>query len=230
MRAGQIALVGGDEFSTGCEKADVEILRQSSSVRPKVVIVPTAAAAQNPIQAASNGMVYFSSLGSESSVAMILEKSDACNMKLIAALDEADLVYLTGGDPVHLINTFRNSPMVDALSDVLDRGGSVVGSSAGAMALCSLVKYHNWIDGLGLITGVSVIPHHEGHDPHEIATELKQGIPDGTIVLGIDSMTTCLNRSGSWKILGSGSVTIYKSHGWSKYAEEDSADFRASLQ
>ncbi len=37
---GQLALVGGDEFRTGCEEMDREIMRASGHDPAKVVIVP----------------------------------------------------------------------------------------------------------------------------------------------------------------------------------------------
>ena len=45
---GRLALVGGDEFRTGCETMDAAILDATGSSNPAVLIVPTAAAFENP--------------------------------------------------------------------------------------------------------------------------------------------------------------------------------------
>ena len=60
---GIIGLVGGDEFRPGCEGMDRTILETTGVRRPSLLVVPTAAAGENPSRAASNGVAYFSSLG-----------------------------------------------------------------------------------------------------------------------------------------------------------------------
>ena len=42
--AGRMALVGGDDFRSGCEETDSEILKATAKSRPRVLIIPTAAA------------------------------------------------------------------------------------------------------------------------------------------------------------------------------------------
>ena len=50
--AGSIALVGGDEFRSTCEEMDRHILTTiPRGSLPKVLIVPTAAASDNPVMA-----------------------------------------------------------------------------------------------------------------------------------------------------------------------------------
>ncbi len=72
------------------------------------------------------------------------------------------MVYLTGGDPWYLVQSLRGSATVEALKHVMERGGIVAGSSAGAMALCQWVRGRGsgWQEGLGLVPGVAVIPRH----------------------------------------------------------------------
>ena len=115
MSLRKIALVGGDEFRRGCEAMDTTILEATGARRPRVSVVPTAAAAQNPAKAASNGVSYFSSLGADASAVMALGPADAADPGLIAPLAQADVVYLTGGDPAHLLRTLRGSLLLDAL-------------------------------------------------------------------------------------------------------------------
>ena len=62
--AGLIALVGGNEFRPDCEPMDRALLARLGST-PKVVIVPTAAAHENPRLAADNGVHYFRRLGAQ---------------------------------------------------------------------------------------------------------------------------------------------------------------------
>ena len=181
---GLIALVGGDEFRRGCEAMDAVILEATGARRPRVSIVPTAAAAQNPAKAASNGVSYFSALGADASVVMALGPADSADPDLMAPLEHADVVYLAGGDPAHLLNTLRDSLLLDALHGALARGAVVAGSSAGAMVLGSRMRYRGWREALGVVDRVTVLPHHERADPVAVAAELAGEAPPGQTVPG----------------------------------------------
>ena len=60
---GRLTLVGGDEFRSGCEAMDAAILAATGKSSPVVLIVPTAAAFENPARAADNGVRHFQGLG-----------------------------------------------------------------------------------------------------------------------------------------------------------------------
>lgn len=210
MSVRKIALVGGDEFRRGCEAMDAAILEATGSRRPRVSIVPTAAAEQNPAKAAANGVSWFSALGADVSAVMALGPADAADPDLLAPLAEADLVYLTGGDPAHLLNTLRGSLLLAALRDALARGAVVAGSSAGAMVLGSRMRYRGWSDALGVVDGVTVLPHHERAEPDVVAAGMAGEAPPGQTVLGIDAMTACADTGHGWRVLGTGAVTVYR--------------------
>ncbi len=222
MSVRRIALVGGDEFRHGCEAMDAAILEATGARRPRVSIVPTAAAAQNPAKAASNGVSWFSALGADASAVMALGPADAADPDLLAPLERADVVYLTGGDPAHLLRTLRGSLLLAALRDALARGAVLAGSSAGAMVLGSRMRYRGWSDALGIMKGVTVLPHHERADPDVVAAELAGEAPPGQTVLGIDAMTACFGAGNGWTALGPGAVTVYKDGAWRRYADGDS--------
>ncbi len=216
MAVGRIALVGGDEFRRGCEGMDAAILKSTGVDRPRVSIVPTAA--QNPAKAASNGVSHFSALGAEASAVMVLGPADAADADLIAPLDEADVIYLAGGDPSHLLETLQGSVLLDRLRAALARGAVVAGSSAGAMVMGSRMRFRSWTDALGIVDGVAVLPHHERAAPDRVAAELTGQAPPRQILLGIDAMTGCFGAGDDWRVLGPGSVTVYEGGAWSRYS------------
>ena len=55
---GVVALMGGNEFREDCIPLDQELLSLAKQPH-RVVIVPTAAAFENPRKAAENGIRYF---------------------------------------------------------------------------------------------------------------------------------------------------------------------------
>ncbi len=216
--AGHIALVGGDEFLKGCEAMDRALLDATGRDGPKVLIIPTAAADQNPSKAAANGVAYFSSLGADASELMVLDAVQASDVELLIPVDSADVLYFTGGSPSHLLSVLEGSLLFERLEATLARGAIVAGSSAGAMVLGSWMRFRDWTETLGVVEGVAVLPHHERSDPATVAKQLESGTPSGVAVLGIDAMTGCLSGPDGWKVLGKGSVTLYANGGWRKFA------------
>ena len=215
--AGLVGLLGGDEFRPGCEEVDVALLGSTGVKRPRVLIVPTAAAAEDPSLAVSNGVRYLSHLGARAEALMVLAAADANDEHLISALDDADLVYLTGGDPLHLLQTLDGSFFVQKLRRAHDRGAVVVGSSAGAMVLGSWMRFRGWKRALDFVQGTAILCHHERSEPAKLAHELTGSAPAGVLVLGIDSKTGCVIGGEDWKALGPGAVTSYFQGRWKRY-------------
>ena len=214
----KVALVGGDEFRPGCEEMDREILAATGADRPSVLVVPTAAAHQRPDLAATNGVAYFSALGADASALMVLDRADARDAGFVSEIDSADLVYLTGGSPSHLLEVLADSPFLDSLVASLDRGAVLAGSSAGAMVVGSWMRYKGWSKALGLVPGTATLPHHERSDPVSVSRELSGSAPAGAVVLGIDARTGVLAVPEGWTVLGSGGVTAYVGEEWQRYA------------
>ena len=218
---GRIALVGGDEFRPGCEEMDGAILRAAGVERPSLLVLPTAAADQNPSKAASNGVSYFASLGADASPLMVLDGAHANDDELLAPVDEADVVYLTGGSPQRLLDVLRGSLLLEKLERALHRGAIVAGSSAGAMVMGEWMRFRGWRRALGVARGVATLPHHEGSDPDRVAQEMAASAPPGATVLGIDGRTGCLGGPSAWEVLGAGGATVYQGGSWRRYSAGD---------
>jgi cyanophycinase len=214
--SGQIAMVGGEEFRSGCEEMDREIMRASGKDPAIVVVVPTAAVT-GPAKAANDGATHFGALGGHASRLMLLERSHAEDPEFFGPAALADVVYFTGGSPDHLLETVRESPFWAALLVSLEGGAVLAGSSAGAMVMGSMMRRPSaggWVDALGLVPGVAVLPHHERRDQAETSKELQQSAPSGLTFLGIDARTGCLGTAGNWRVVGSGRVTVYQGSEW----------------
>ena len=224
---GRIALVGGDEFRPGCEPMDRALLEATGVRRPSLLVVPTAAATQNPSKAAANGVKYFSDLGADASALMVLDAAHANDEALLSAVEDADVVYLTGGNPTHLLDVLRGSTMLEKMDQALGRGAILAGSSAGAMVLGSWMRFRDWRPALGVVPAVATFPHHERADPDAVSKDLAESAPDGLVVLGIDAGAGCLSGPDGWRVLGAGRVTAYYGGVWSRYSPGDLISFEA---
>jgi len=148
---------------------------------------------------------------------MVMEREQADDAGFVLPSRDADVVYFTGGSPDHLLTTIKDSQLLTALLEMMDRDFVLAGSSAGAMVMGSMMRRPRaggWVEGLGLVPGVAVMPHHENRDPVETSRELEREGPSGLTVLGIDARTGCLGRPGAWKVVGSGKVTVYQDGEW----------------
>src|SRR5688572_16236282 len=111
---GLIALMGGNEFRADCREMDADLLAIVGVEQPKVVIIPTAANEHSQL-AVQNGIEYFKSLGATVSGSMILDRTGAESPALVQTLKDADVLYLTGGNPVYLLQALVGTLAEDAI-------------------------------------------------------------------------------------------------------------------
>ena len=216
---GEIGLVGGAEFREYCKDMDREIMRASGQHPARVLVIPTAAVA-GPAKAANDGVTHFASLGADAQRLMVLDQRQANDAAMVRAMAVAGVIYFTGGSPDHLLATLRDSKVLEAIQSALDKGALLAGSSAGAMVLGSLMRRPHsggWVEALGIVPGVAVLPHHDGRDPSETSQQLQGQAPADLTVFGIDEQTGCLGRPGHWRVVGAGNVTVYRGSVWAVY-------------
>lgn len=205
---GLIALVGGYEFRANCREMDRALLaRVGTSAR--ILVAPAAAAFEAPRQAANNGIQHLKRLGAKPHLLNVLRKEDAASDDYAAQVDKAQAVYFTGGDPVHLLETMRNSKVWNAVVALYERGGLVVGSSAGAMVFGGKMwtPGEGWRDGLGLVPGVAVVPHHATVSHRWGASQMAATLEPRVTLVGVDEATALLLPDHL--VLGEGEVTVY---------------------
>ena len=215
--AGKIALVGGDEFLPNCRQMDNELLEATGRVSPNVLIVPTAAAAERPTLAAQHGVQQFEALGARVMPLMVVTSEDADNDSLVSAAENADIIYLTGGNPAHLLDVLRGSLLLQRMLEELKRGLILAGSSAGAMVMGERMRFRQWGTALGVVPGVAVLPHHERSSRNQTLRDVSVETSGGLTVLGIDGATGCIRDGGAWRVLGTGSVTVYREGDWQRF-------------
>ena len=222
---GRLALVGGDEFRAGCEAMDAAIIAASGKASPVALIVPTAAAFENPARAADNGARHFAALGADAAPLMALNRQDAADPAIAAEIDAADIVYFTGGNPAHLLDALRESALLAAVRRGLSRGMILAGSSAGAMVLGSHMRFRGaWTPALGLAGNLAILPHHERADPAAAFADLWKSAPANlAAAVGVDGRTGIIREpaAGAWRVLGAGRATIYRRERWERAESGD---------
>jgi cyanophycinase-like exopeptidase len=194
---------------------DKTLLSMTDVEHPQVAIVPTAAD-EYPQLAARNGVTYFENLGAKATATMILQRSDAEQTSLVQVLRDSDVLYLTGGNPVYLLQTLVGTLAEDAIREHLRRGKIVVGSSAGAMLLADKMASRrlDWQKALGLVPRLGLLPHFEDIPQDEIDAR-REELEETVVLLAVDTATCCVGPSGDgdWQVLGEGRVGLYTASG-----------------
>ena len=220
--ARRILLVGGDEFRSSCAGMDRHMLQQTGQSTPRVAIIPTAAAHENPALAASNGVRHFTGLGASADGVDVVRRADAENPRIVAQLEGADVIYFTGGSPEHLRTVLAGSPLLEAVIAANQGGAIWAGSSAGAMVLGAVMRRPSSgspvSPALGIIPDVMVLPHHERSDPQAVTAQLSSRETVGLTVLGIDGGSGVMLDPEGATALGAGNVTVYQAGSWRRYA------------
>jgi len=207
--AGTLALVGGAEWQPGADY-DAELLERSGA--DEVLVLPTAAAYENPERAVETAAKWFSSLGSSARGLMVLRHAQANDEANAAVVSQARFIYLSGGSPLHLLSVLKGSLVFEALAKAWREGAVVAGSSAGAMVLVDPMvdpRGGAFTVGLGLVGQLAVVPHHDSGSSHHFWRTLELA-PAGLPIAGIPERTALIrDTDGSWRSVGEKQVTVY---------------------
>lgn len=206
---GTLALVGGAEWRTGCD-FDRELLEVSGGT--EVLVLPTAAAYEHPDRTIEEAERWFHELGATVRSLRVLTRPDAVDEVNAAPIADASFIYLSGGSPMHLRSVLKDSPVWDALMAAWQGGAVLAGSGSGAMVLCDPMvdpRGGALTLGLGALTQMAVIPHHDTWSEDKEKRTLKIA-PKGMPIVGIDERTALIREpDGAWRTSGAGDVAVY---------------------
>jgi cyanophycinase len=230
--SGPVALVGAGEFLPEMLTFDADLLEATGRSRPRVVILPTASYPDGEevfTRWATMGVTHFGELGAEVEPVLVRDRAGADDPAATQAIGEADLIYLSGGKPAHLLDALNGSAVGAALSAAHERGAVIAGCSAGAMVLAGhsfdfRVKVApwplRWRTGLGVVPGACVMPHYDAW-PEPLCALVALQSPRRSVMLGIDEGTAAVGRDGSWQVHGRSRVTVWRGRHRERYRAGD---------
>lgn len=222
--AGMLVLAGSGEFTPAMRAVDEAVLRRTPGASPRVAIVPTASGLEGPVPLTwiERGVAHFAALGCAAFGVPILNRGDADRPEHAAALAGADLIYLSGGNPRHLVAAFDGSAAWVAIRAAWAGGATLAGSSAGAMALGELTiapftAPPSWVPALGLLPHLGILPHYDRFGALRTGP-LVALAPPGLTILGIDEDTAVLvGAEGIATVRGAANATILRDGATSAY-------------
>jgi len=218
---GLIALYGAGEYLPVVEPIDRYLLNSLNLTdrRPRVVCLPTAAGKEGDgsVNRWSNmGVEHFQRLGAEVCALRIIDRESADDPQFESALENADLVYFSGGDPNYLYQTMSGSRAWEAAQKAWVRGAIYGGCSAGAMILAQkMPNFRMFGDsspaGFGVVSAKYVLPHFDAMPImfKPMVTALRKTLKGSDYILGIDEDTALVGRlGGEWQVHGTSQVHV----------------------
>ncbi len=206
--AGPLALIGGAEWQEGCD-FDTRLLEASGG--SQVLIVPTAAAYEQPLRAVDTARRWFEALGGNVTGLEVYVRREAEMPENAELVRNARFIYLSGGSPLHLQSVLKGSAVYAALVEAWESGAVVAGSSAGAMVLGDPMvdpRGGAFTLGLGMVPKLAVVPHWDRWTDDK-ARRLTQLAPVDVTLAEIEERTALIRwADGTWESAGVGSVTL----------------------
>ncbi|MGH2347686.1 MAG: Type 1 glutamine amidotransferase-like domain-containing protein [Chloroflexota bacterium] len=224
--AGPVALVGSGEFLHVMDDTDLAISNcLGGPAATRVAVIPTASGLEepeSPARWARLGLEHFGRLGAQVDAVPILNRPDAEDPRMLAILEAANFYYFSGGNPLHLIDTMRDTPAWSIIARRHAEGAALAGCSAGAMAICGQTSRFRgmreddrpaWAPALGVLPRLIVVPHYDriaSFIGDEAAERLVRNVPDGAVLLGIEEDTALVRlESNVWRVMGQRRVWVF---------------------
>jgi cyanophycinase len=204
---GMIVLQGGGPFVAN-DDLDRRVLAAAGAGR--VVVLPTADAFEHPERLVTAAMTWAERLGGELSLEvealMVLRRGEALVEGAAQEVRSARAVYLVGDQPLHLRSVLKDTPVWDALHDVLADGGAVVGCAGAAAALCDPMvdpRGGAFTLGLGLVGGIALVTTSESWSPERLHRTEKMAASMSDATLAVLPTGSALVRTATgWEQVG----------------------------
>lgn len=219
---GTLIILGGGDLSESLIKRFIQL---GGGLDAPMVIIPTADGQDN----------YDDNFGE----AGMLKKIGATNVKVLHTTDreiantesfvepliDAKVVWFSGGRQWRLIDAYKNTLTEKMLWKVLENGGVIGGSSAGATIQGSFLvrgdTRNNQImmgdhqEGFGFLKNTAIDQHVLARNRHFDMIEILTQRPE-VLGIGIDESTGIIVNGNQFEVIGESYVVVYDGSFWSR--------------
>ncbi len=206
---GSLVIVGGGQLPPTVASKFLEL---AGGKRARLVVIPTAhKLADRPQPSAS--YLFWKSLGPASVQQLhTRDRKEANDPDFVKPLQDATGVWLGGGDQSKLTEAYLGTAVLRELRKVLERGGVVGGTSAGASVMSGLMITGGTVkasldSGFGLVPGVVVDQHFTNRNRMGRLLSVLADHPD-LVGLGLDESTAAVFHGSSVGVIGEASAFV----------------------
>ncbi|HRL70553.1 MAG TPA: cyanophycinase [Flavobacterium sp.] len=234
---GKLFIIGGGHRSDVLMTQLVNIADLKK--REYIVVLPMSS--EEPDSAYVYFKKQFEKLVPNPIIMLNFDKTGANNKAMTDSLQNAKLIYISGGDQTRFMNVVKDTPIYAAIHKAYENGSTIAGTSAGAAVMCEHMitgnqkleaKYSATFDnirydnlettvGLGLIKNVIIDQHFLKRSRYNRLLSALVEFPDH-IGIGIDESTALIVRNKEIEIAGESEViVVQKPKGITKSKKEN---------
>ncbi|HUR42324.1 MAG TPA: cyanophycinase [Verrucomicrobiae bacterium] len=220
-RHGHLVIIGGGEDRTGSKQILRRFIDLAGGQRSKIAVLTAASTEPEEIW-----RVYdraFSELGVRQCVEVAVPSREVADSPdVLAALDGADAVFITGGDQKRLLAMLGGTKLDFALHDAFtSRGICIGGTSAGASAMSEHMLAEGTTDDHHPHKGMALLAAGFGFLPRVIVDQhfsqrrrlvrLLSAVAQNPYLLGVgidEDTALVIRRNSGLEIVGEGAVTL----------------------
>ena len=222
-KRGSLIVIGGHEDKEGEKLILREVARRAG---PAGKIVVATVASEEPDAYWETYERVFRGLGVKHVWHLdVRDRTEAREERKVRILDEATVVFFTGGDQLKITSRLGDSPIYDRLCEIYTReGGTIAGTSAGASMMCETMLVRGeqeasaklgarlvMAPGLGLVKNAIIDQH--------FAQRGRIGRLLGAIAhnprvlgIGIDENTAAIFENAHFSVIGENAIYVVDGH------------------
>ena len=213
---GTLVIVGGGRVGTDILTRMFDL---GGGRNAPIVVIPTANGAEE-FAADWSGLKMFKDFGATNITLLhTKDRKVADSEEFVRPLTTAKIVWFVGGRQWRLVDAYAHTRTQREVEHVLERGGVVAGSSAGASIISSYMvrgaRESNYImmaagyeEGFGLLKGVAIDQHMLTRNRQDDLEEVVAKHPD-VLGIGIDESTAIIVQGQQFEIVGASKVAIH---------------------
>ena len=190
-----------------------------------VVYIPTATTDEAYIQNGEHLLKFTSRGFNNLSTIHTRNKKEADDPKNIALLRNAKGLYFGGGDQQLIADAYAGTKLYDEMIALLDRGCVIMGTSAGATIMGSLMiggdarndisKKYTLNPAFSFMTNTALDQHVLARNRQFDLIPVIEHYP-GTLGIGIDESTAIIVEAGQFRVWGNSYVMLYDPMDWTE--------------
>jgi cyanophycinase len=190
-----------------------------------IVYIPTATTDEEYIQKGEH-LIKFTSRGfTNLSTIHTRNKKEADDPKNLALMRNAKGLYFGGGDQQLIADAYAGTKLYDEFIALLNRGGVIMGTSAGATIMGSLMvggdarddisKKYAFNPAFSFMTNTALDQHVLARNRQFDLIPVIEHYP-GTLGIGMDESTAIIVEAGQFKVWGNSYAMLYDPKDWAE--------------
>ena len=212
---GSLVIVGGAMRDTAIVRRFIDL---AGGTGANIVVIPTAGGEAEYDQSYP-GLRTFRAMGAQHlTVVHTIDRAEADTEAFVAPIEAASEVWFHGGSQWHLADSYLGTRTQKALWGVLERGGVIGGSSAGATIQGSYlargdtktntIMMGDHEVGFGFLKNAAIDQHILRRNRQFDLIEIIDAHPD-LLGIGIDENTAIVVQGDRFEVMGASLVAIY---------------------